>query len=86
LNSFLVGARIGPSLDSALFVRGQTSYWIQMGTIVEFVVTCRHVMILSIINNSYDFSAVSGLVTDIIKEWPVLTELFQDVFELGQLV
>jgi hypothetical protein len=29
LVEFLVGARIGPSLDSTLLVRGQISYWIQ---------------------------------------------------------
>jgi hypothetical protein len=43
-------------------------------------------MILSMIGNSFDFSVVSDLVADITKEWPVLTELFQDVLELGQLV
>jgi hypothetical protein len=56
------------------------------GTIVELVVTCRHFMILSMINHSYDFSVVSDLVTDITRKWPVLTELFHDVLELGHLV
>jgi hypothetical protein len=56
------------------------------GSIVEFVVTARHFIILSILNNSYEFSVLFKIINDIINEFPALAELFENVIELARLV